>query len=203
VLKSLHEILLKDIILLDATKRADSLKRYWFIPLWFDRKKLEGLIKQVFDLIGGQSVDDLQNDFDKLLSYRRLQLLEALYKAVNIEIGLKARINAWKIILEKDYKDSEQLQKILEEVKIHTGIEINTPENLKEFEQYVQHKIDKHRELYPEIEKTEVNLTKVIYSVFNFMGEPYNENMRLITFVELKAMAEDRVRQSKTSEDNG
>lgn len=199
MLKSLHEILLKDIILLDATKRADSLKRYKFIPLWLCRKELDDLVKQVFDLIGGQSVDDLQNDFDKLLSYQKIKRLETLLTAVDIETGLKARINAWKIILEKDYKDSEQLEKVLEQVKIHTGIEIKTPEDLKEFEAYIQHKVDKYMEMYPEIERTEVKLIKVIYSVFNYLSEPFNENMRLIEFVELKVMAEDRVRQSKQS----
>jgi len=201
MLKKPHEIVLKDIILLDATRKADSLKRYWFVPLFLCRKELEKLTKQVFDAIGSSSVEDLENEFDKLLSYRRLQLLEALYKAVNIEVGLKSRINAWKIILEKDFKESEQLQKVIDRVKEFTGIEIKTPDDIKRLQDYIQHKIDKHAEMYPEIERQEVKLTKVIYSVFNYMSEPYNENMRLITFVELKAIAEDRIRQNKTVEE--
>jgi hypothetical protein len=203
MIKQLHEIVLKDIILLDATKSAKSLKKYWFVPLFLCTKELEKLTKQIFEAIGSQTIDDLQDEFDKLLSYRRLQLLEALYKAVTIEFGLKARINAWKIILEKDFKESEQLAKVLEEVKIHTGIEIRSPENVKELEDYIQHKIDKHREMYPEIEREEVKLTKVIYSVFNYMSEPYNENMRLITFIELKLMAEERIKQSRHGEESG
>jgi hypothetical protein len=201
MIKKLHEILLKDIILLDATKNANCLKKYWFVPLFLFHKQLENLTKQIFDSIGGKTIDNIQDEWDKLMSYRRLQLLEALYKAVDIELGIKARINAWKIILEKDYKESEQLKKVLDEVKKHTGIEIKAPENVKELRDYIQHKIDKHAEMYPEQEKTEVKLTKVIYSVFNYMSEPYNESMRLITFVELKAMAEDRVKQSKPQEE--
>lgn len=197
---------MKDIILLDATKSANSLKKYWFVPLFLCKKELESLTKQIFDSIGSQTIDDLQDEFDKLLSYRRLQLLEALYKAVNIEFGLKSRINAWKIILQKDFKESEQLQKILEEVKIHTGIDIKTPESLKELKDYIQHKIDKYDEMYPEIQKETVKLTKVIYSVFSYMSEPYNESMRLITFIELKSMAEEKIKQNRTpneEEDNG
>jgi hypothetical protein len=201
MIKNLHEITLKDIILLDATKNASSLKRYWFTPLWLFRARLEKLTKEIFDSIGGKTIDNLQDEYGKLNSFRRLQKLEALCKAVKIEFELRPRINAWKIILEKDYKDSEQLQKTIEAVKEHTGIEIKEPKDLKEFYDYVEHKIAKYREMYPEIEREEVKLTKVIYSVFNYMSEPYNESMRLITFVELKAMAVDRIKQSKPQEE--
>jgi hypothetical protein len=199
----LYDITVKDVILLDATQKAGSLKKYRFIPLWFCKKELEELTKQVFDLIGGQSTDDLQRKFDKLIAYRRIKLLEALYKAVDIEVNLKSRINAWKIILDKDFKDSEQLEKVLAEVKKYTEIDIKTPENLKEFEDYIQHKIDKYNEMFPDIEKPEVNLMKVIYSVFNYLSEPYNESMRLITFIELKELAEERIRHSRNGIESG
>jgi hypothetical protein len=199
MLKQIHEIRLKDIILLDATRKTDSLKKYWFVPLWLCRGELEKLTTEIFKLIGN-AIEDFQTEFDKLLSYRRLLLLETLYKAVYIEVNLRGKINADKILIGKDYEDSPQLHKVLEEVKKHTGIEIKTPENLKEFEDYVQHKIDKYQEMYPEKKKEEeVKLTKVIYSVFNYMSESYNENMRLITFIEMKAIAEERVKMSKTS----
>ena len=204
MLKQFHEITLKDVILLDATKSANVLKKYWFIPLWLCRKELESLAKQIFESIGGKTVTNIQDEFDKLHQYRKLQIYEALYKAVQIEFGLKAKVNAWKLILQKDYKESPQLEKVLDEVKKYTGIQIETPDNLKEFEAFIQHKIDKYAEMYPieEIEEKETtNLSKIIYSVFNFMNEPYNENMRLITFIELKTMAEDRIKSQKP-EDN-
>lgn len=204
MLKRFHEIVLKDVIILDATKSANILKKYWFVPLWLCRKELESLAKQIFESIGGKTILNIQDEFDKLHQYRKLQIYEALYKAVQIEFGLKAKINAWKLILQKDYKDSPQLEKVLDEVKKYTGIQIETPENLKEFEAFIQHKIDKYAEMYPveEVEEKEKsNLSKIIYSVFNFMKEPYNEEMRLITFIELKAMAEDRIK-SQTPEEN-
>jgi hypothetical protein len=203
ILKAIHEIVLKDVILLDATKSPRSLKKYPFLPV--SQKELEKLTKEIFDLIGGKTIDNIQDEFDKLLSYRRLQLLDTLRKAVMIETSLKSRINAWKILLEKDPGESSQLQKVLDEVKNHTGIEIKEPKDLKEFEDYVTHKIDKYAELYPpdEVPTEGEKLTKILYSVFKYLDEPYNEQMRLITFVELKAMAEDRIKQSKTTTENG
>jgi hypothetical protein len=196
MLKKLHEITIKDVILLDATKKANSLKRYWFVPLWLCRAELEKLTKEIFDLIGGKTINDLQDEFDKLSAYRRLQLLEALKGGVKTEFELRPRVNAWKIILEKDYKESELLQRVVEDVKLHTGIEIKEPKDLKEFYDYVQHKIDKYAEMYPNIEKTEVKLEKVLLSVFIFMDRDFDESMRLIVFAELKAMAEEKIRSN-------
>jgi hypothetical protein len=193
------------VILLDATKSANVLKKYWFIPLWLCRKELESLAKQIFDAIGGQTVSSLQDEFDKLLQYRKLQIYDALYKAVQIELGLKPKINAFKIIIEKDYKDSPQLEIVLAEVKKWTGIQIETPEDLTSFENWIQHKIDKYAEMFPPPDTTdqkEVPLVEVFYSVFNYMSEPFNDDMLLIAFLGMRKMATDRIeKQSNNSED--
>jgi hypothetical protein len=207
MIKSLYQITLKDIIILDATKSASHLKKYWFIPIYFLRPQLEKLATEIFKGIGGSTIADLEKDFAKLLSYRRIQILEALYKCVKIEIELKGKISVWKIILNKDYKESEQLEKVLKEVKEHTGIDIKTPEDIISFGEYIELKIDRHKENYAEVKpdekQKEVKLSRIIYSVFNYMAEPYSENMRLITFIELKDMAEERIQTAQTKEDNG
>jgi len=206
MIKRIHEICLRDIILLDATKTANSLKKYWFVPLFMFHKRLEKLATEIFKLIGNSPIVDIQDEFDKLMAYRRLQLLEALYKAVIIEIGLKSRIEAWKLLIGKDLTESEQFEEVKKEVLKHTGIELKALEDITTLRQYIEHKADKYREMFPDVDnedKGEVKLTKVIYSVFNFMSEPYDENMRLITFIEMKEMAEDKIKQQSKTEDNG
>ena len=205
MIKSFYNITLKDVILLDATKSAKHLKKYWFIPLWFCRSQLEKLAGQIFEAIGNKAIDTIQDDFDRLLSYRGLQILEALHKLLIIELKLKSKINVWKLIAGKDYSESKQLEEVLAEVLKHTGIEIKTPEDISEFTKYLEYRIDKHKELFPEVDPDElkeaVKLSRVIYSVFNFMAEPYNENMRLITFIELKEMAEERISKTNNQDD--
>lgn len=202
MLKPFHTITLEDVILLDATKSANVLKKYWFIPLFLCRKELEKLAKQIFNSIGNAITPDISDEFEKLLSYRNLQVLELLHMAVRIEFDIKSRIVAWKIILSKDFKESRQLEKVLAEVKKHTGIQIEKPEDLQAFNDYVQYKIDKHAEMFPEQEqeKEEVNLSKVIFSVFNYMGQTHNRKMLLIDFVTMKQMAEEKLSQSKSTE---
>lgn len=201
-----HEITLKHVILLDATKSANVLKKYWFIPLWLCRKELESLAKQIFESIGGKTVEGLEDQFDRLYAYRKLQIYEALHKAVEIEIGLKARINAWKIIIGKDFTESPQLEKVLSEVERITGIKIETQEDLKTFNDWIRHKLDKYAEMYPpeevEEKKESTPLIDIFYSVFNFMGEPFNDRMLLIAFLGMKKMAEDRIAKQSNTEEN-
>jgi len=206
MIKKIHEITLKDIILLDATKTANPLKKYWFVPLFLFHKRLEKLAAEIFKLIGNSPVTDIQDEFDKLMAYRRLQMLEALYKAVIIELGLKARIEAWKILIGKDLTESEQFDDVKKEVLKHTKIELKEPQDVETLRQYIEHKVAKYKEMYPEIkteDKPAIKLSKVIYSVFNYMSEPYDENMRLITFVEMKEIAEEKIKQQSKTEDNG
>jgi hypothetical protein len=204
-LKPYHEIILRDVILLDATKSANVLKKYWFIPLFLCRKELEKLAKDIFDAIGGEKITDISDDFEKLLSYRRIQLLQALFKAVQIEIGLKPRIIAWKIILEKDFKESPLLEEVLSEVKRITDIDIEAPEDVQTLFDYIQHKIDKYNEMFPEQLEEDGeshSIVEVLNSVFHYFNLQPNESMLLITWVGMKKTAEAQSKQSN-NQDNG
>jgi len=166
----------------------------------------EKLAKEIFDLIGSNTIEQIENETAKIISLNNLQILEALYKAVQTELNLKAQINVWKLIIDREYKESPLLEQFLKAVLEHTGIDIKTPEDLKRFEDLIEFKIDKHRENYPSIkpdEKQEVKLQKVLYSIFNYLGEPFNENIRLITFIEMKELAEDRIKQAQKQIENG
>ena len=205
MIKSIYQITLKDIILLDATKTANSLKKYWFVPLFPFRKRLEKLAAEIFKLIGNSPVTDIQDDFDKLMAYRRLQILEALYKAVIIEVVLKSRIEAWKLLIGKDLNESEEeFEKVKSEVIKHTGIELKSPEDVDVLRQYIEHKADKYAEMYPEIKQDEEKQTKlidVINSVFVFMNQPINRDMYLTDFVSLKNLAESKIKSESKPED--
>jgi hypothetical protein len=176
--------------------------RFRFWPIVFYRKEIDQLAKEIFDLIGGRSIDFIEREFDKVMAYKRLQIYEALFKAIQIELAMRPKIVAMKMMLEKDYAESPQLEIALSEVKKYTGIEIKMPDDIILFRDWVNHKIAKYHELYPTQEVQEgVNLNKVIYSVFNFMGEPYRDEMPLLMFIEMKEMAEERIKSQKTTQD--
>jgi hypothetical protein len=165
---------------------------------------LEALATQVFESIGGKTVQSIEDEFDKLYEYNKLQIYQALFKALEIEVGLKAKINGWSIILLGDYRDSPQLKEVLDLIKKHAGIDIQTPDDFKSFIDFIQHKNDKYNELFPKSEEEEgeqISLIRVINSVFIFMGMPIDIDMRLSIWLDLKQQAEEKIKQSKTQED--
>lgn len=201
--KQFHEIKLKDLIELDATKKANSLLRFP-VPLFFCRSKVEALCKEIFESFGNKEFRSIADDFDELLSYRDLQLYEILFKIVQIEILLKLRIVAWQAVIGTDVSISIQTQEIIDTVKRYTGIEIKSIDDVATLRDWIQFKQDKYLEKYSEPERAETetksNFIRVIYSVFNFLHEPLNEQTRLTTIIEMKQFAEERIK-TKTLND--
>lgn len=207
MIKKLHEIVLRDVILLDQTKSANSLKKFWFVPLWLFRKRLEALAGEIIAMIGSKPIESIQDQTDKILAYRRLQMLEALYNAVTIIFLYQSKINAYKVLFGKDLIQSEQTEEVINLVVEVTGIKLDIPESITELRQYIEHKQDKYAEMFPEPqpdeEKPTVSLEKVVYSVFHYMKESYNPDMPLSMFCTMKQLAEDQIRSQSNTETDG
>lgn len=204
MIKTIHEITLRDILLLEETKRATHLLIYKWMPFMFVRGKLEKLAEEIFHQLGNNTIEAIQDEFEKLIIYRKILLLEALHGAIIGELKLKAKINAWRVVANKEVVKSRDLTKILDDIKRIAGIEIKTDEDLIRFEKHIEFKVDKFKEIYPEKKQEEsADLGKIIYSVFNYMGEPYNIDMRLMDFVKIKEVAEDKAIKLKNREHGG
>ena len=194
-MKTIYQITVGDVILLQDTESNSHLKSRW-MPLLFVKKELEELAGQIFERLGTHTIEDLENDLDRVLSYRNLQRLEALWKALDIEMNLKVSININLISIGKKSIASPLLKETLDKIKKVTGIEIKTPEDIEKFSKHIEFKNDKHLENYPkpteeEEEEKKTDFTKIIYSYFNYMDEPYNENMRFLSFMTMKRIADE------------
>ena len=197
MIKKVHDITLKDVSLLYETKSPRHLMKFRWLPIFLVKNRLEKLAGEIFEKVGGKSVDDLEKEFDKVMALNKIQLLEALYKIVIIEFNIKTKIRALKIN-QKKLKQDDNFKKAIKQIKEHTGIEIKTTNDLVKFEKHIQFKIDKFREVFPEPQKTEkkeLSAVQIFYSYFNYLEEPYNEGMRLSAFVEIKAFADERIRK--------
>lgn len=201
MIKTIHEITLKDILLLDETKRATHLLIYKWMPFFIVRGRLEKLAQEIFQQLGNNTIEAIQDEFEKLILYRKILLLEALHGAIVGELKLKTKINTWRVSVKKDIIESKDLTKIIDDINSITGIRIETDEDLVKFEKHIEFKVDKFRELYPKKKQEEkTDLGKIIYSVFNYMGESYNIDMRLMDFVKIKEVAEDKAIKLKSKE---
>ena len=103
-------------------------------------------------------------------------------------------INAWRIAEKKDPIESKNLDELLYEIKKHTDIDIKNNDDYIRFEKKIEFKKDKFKENYPvkTNEDESVDIGEVIYSVFNYMGEPFNIDMRLIDFIKMRKIATEK-----------
>jgi hypothetical protein len=194
--KTIHQITVGDVILLEDTKSGKHLKGW--MP--FSTKKLEKLVAEIFEKLGADTADELERKFDKILSYRRLQLLEALWKALDAELNMKLTVGL--LLIDKKLPSSDLLDRVVDKIKDVTGIEIKDLEDVEKFKKHIEFRNTKHQQLYfdKKIEE-KTDFTKIIYSYFNYMDEPFNENMRYLSFLTMKKMADEIA--LKKSMDNG
>ena len=199
-------ITLKDIVLLNETKRATHLVKFIFrwLPFFVVKKEVEELISYIEDKVGNKTIDDLRNEYDKQLDIMHLQLLEALYLGAIKELNLNTRLNVWKIAAGKEIVSES---KILEKIKEHTGIEILTLEDFKRFEKHKRKHESKFRQNYPEKTKDEkpkdASFEDIIDSVLGYAGYNYDEAMRYSAFLRIKARAEERVKEQLAKREHG
>ena len=191
MIKSIYKITVGDVVLLQETKRGDHLKNK-YIPTILLRKGLEKLAEQIFGRLGTKTIEDLENEYDKLFSLRNLQKLEALWNALDIEINTRTELNTNLLLIGEKSIASTTLEEIVNKIKEY-GVEIKSISDIQKFKKKIEFITDKQLENFPE-QKTETNnidFVEIIYSVFRYMSEPYNENMRFLSFLTMKKIAED------------
>jgi len=205
MIKRIHEITLRDILLLEETKSADHFKRFSFVPFWIISKRVDQLVSDIFNRIGEDTTDQLMDKFEELFEYRKLQILEALYNAAYSAFFMQGNINVFKTLIDKEIVENKALSTIVEKVKQYTGIEIKEPVDFERFSKKINFLKDKFEERYSKAQKKEqkkLDITEIIYSYFHFLSEPFNEKMRFLTFVTMKKLADQKIKDEK-NKDNG
>jgi DNA repair exonuclease SbcCD nuclease subunit len=191
MIKGIHEITVGDVVLLKETENAAHLISK-YIPSLFLRRRIEKLAVQIFERLGTKNIAELENEFDKILAFRNLQKLEALWIALDIEMNLRVNLNSSLLLIGKNEIPSLTFNAVIEKIK-ELGIDIKLVSDVKEFENFIEFKKDVYLENYQEKEESEgddVDFVEIIYKVFRYMGEPYNENMRFLSFITMKKIAE-------------
>jgi hypothetical protein len=205
MIKSIHNLTVGDVVLLQETESASHLKSK-YIPVIFIRKGIERLASQIFERLGTKNIDELEKEFDRILAFRNLQKLEALWIALDIEMNLRVNLNSSLLLIGKNEIPSPTFKAVIDKIK-ELGIEIKLVSDVKKFEKHIEFRKDKYLENYTQKEESktdDVDFVEIIYSIFRYMGEPYNENMRFLSFLTMKKIAEDiSLKNALNNSDNG
>ena len=103
------------------------------------------------------------------------------------------------VFLAGEEKDIKTDSVILSKIKEHAGIEIKTPEDYQRFEKHIKTQQSKFRQNYQKqnTENTkESSFEDIIDSVLGYAGYHYDEEMRLMAFLKIKARAEEKIRKA-------
>jgi len=184
---------------LDKTQDARLLRR-WFnpLPVGLFRKRIDKFFESVRELFAEDSVNnELQDQIERAYMVNKMLQLSILYDALYALMILKAGVDITLLMLNRDPKQSKNLEYYKEQVKELTGIEINDYADLLKLQAEQTRMADKFKERFPDKEETEdkPSFYRAAIRVFSMCEMGYNERMTLAEFAELKKEAAERQKQ--------
>ena len=185
---------------LDKTQDARLLRR-WFnpLPVGLFRKRINKFFESVREALGGDGNDtELYDQLERVYMTNRMLLLSVLYDALYLLMITKAGVDMTLLLLNKEVQEPKNLDFFKEQTKELTGIEINNALDILKIRDELTRMKDKFAERFPDKpvdEQEKSTFYRGALSIFSLMEMPYNPDMTLSEFSELKHLADDRRKQ--------
>jgi hypothetical protein len=156
--------------------------------------------------MGTDNDNELNEEIDRAYSINQMLQVSILYDALYAALVIKAGVDIMLLLADKDPKEIKNLDYLKQEVKELTGIEINEMQDLLKLRDEMTRLSDKFAERFNQkddepSEKT--SFMRGVMAVFSLMEMPYNKDMTLSEFAELKHLADDRRKQLEKRLDRG
>lgn len=193
--------------LFDRTNKVKYLKRWYnILPVALFKKQLIKFTEDFQILISGNEADyELETEKQRIISSNNLIALVALYYGLHNLLINKVQVNIWKRLFKKVETETGNIKFYTDRVEKLTNIKIKKLLDLKRLEKEIERRTDKHIERFPEKKPDEakkaISFLALAIAVFSMMGMPYNENMTLAGFSELKTIAEKRAKEQQRQVD--
>ena len=184
---------------LDKTQDARLMRR-WFnpFPVSLFRTRIDKFFTQVREIMGSEAGNELNEEIDRAYSVNQMLQVSILYDALYAAMVIKAGVDIVLLLADKDPKEIKNLQYIRDEVKEITGIEINEIGDLMKLQAEMTRLSDKFQERFKKDESEpdeKTSFMRGVMAVFSLMEMPYNKDMTLSEFSELKHLADDKRKQ--------
>jgi len=132
----------------------------------------------------------LEREKSKLLAYNKILLAQAILTGFQIHLVDKVELNK--------IPDNESLQYYIKEAEDAFTVKIETLKDIEDLKSELERMIDKYNEMFPaEKKKTDNGVTMMQFalSVFVILNMPFDAEMKLSEFAELKKLANERAKQ--------
>lgn len=184
---------------LEKTQDARILRR-WFnpLPVKMFTKRIERFFQDVSELFGSGGTE-LTDQLERAYMVNKMLQVSILYDALYACMVLKTSIDITLLLMDKEPKEVKNLDFYKVQVKELTGIEIKELGDIVKLKDEMTRLADKFKERFRDEETGETDdkpsFIRGAMAVFSLMEIPYNADMTLSEFAELKALADDRRKQ--------
>lgn len=184
---------------LEKTQDARLLRR-WFnpFPVRMFAKRIERFFQDVSELFGSGGTE-LTDQLERAYMVNKMLQVSILYDALYACMVLKTSIDITLLLMDKEPKEVKNLDFYKVQVKELTGIEIKELGDIVKLKDEMTRLADKFKERFRDEETDETDdkpsFIRGAMAVFSLMEIPYNADMTLSEFAELKALADDRRKQ--------
>lgn len=211
MVRSINTVTIRQFSLFEQTKDGRYLIR-WNLPLTrFYAKQIVSLLEDIAKLLGSQADKDAEyrREFHRLKSVLRIQYLITLYQATYNLLINKTEIDIWRSMIGKNTgSDYTGLIDYIGKIEQATGIVIEPDDwsyNMIRVKEEIDRLTDKFNEAFSVNQDDGPKLTflQIVVGVFSALQMPINEDMRLVTFFELKNQAEELAIKLKLQQDGG
>lgn len=210
MVKSFHTVTIRDFSLFEQTKDFRYLCRMHLPVSRFYIKRLTALVEQIAAALGSESdkQQELSREKHRIKTIMRIQYLVTLYQAAYNLIVHKTQIDVWRSAIGKPKaSDYSNLIDYIEKIQSATGITINPDcweDDLFSLKEEIDRVTDKFQEAFNQsTPDTGVTFLQIVIGVFSALQMSINEDIRLVTFFELKKQAEDVANRIKSKQDAG
>lgn len=158
-------------------------------PLFLTEKGLSKFFDE-FASTFGEGRKDLEREKSKLMAYNKILLAQAILTGFQLHLVDRIELTQQPDVKSIDYyiKEAEQA----------FNVKIETLKDIHDLKSELERMIDKFNEMFPaEKKKTEngISMMQFALSVFVILSLPFDANMKLSEFAELKKIANEKAKQ--------
>ena len=158
-------------------------------PLFLTEKGLSKFFDE-FASTFGDGRKDLEREKSKLMAYNKILLAQAIL--IGFQLHLVDRIEL------TQQPEVKSIEYYIKEAEQAFNVKIETLKDIQDLKSELERMIDKFNEMFPaEKKKTEngISMMQFALSVFVILSLPFDANMKLSEFAELKKIANEKAKQ--------
>ena len=196
IVHTLDTISLRQYAKFEKSKDAKYLLRVP-APVFLTEKGILKFLTE-FQTAFGEGKNDFEREKSKLMAYNKILLAQAILTGFQIHLGDKMQLELLKPGMSQHWQMNADIAYYISEAEQAFHVKIETLQDITDLKSELERMIDKFNEMFPKEEKKTdkgISMMQFALSVFVLLNMPFDPEMKLSEFAELKKLANERAKQ--------